>query len=95
VTTIRPPQRGPQQGSVCSGDRLRSLRRFRLLARRHAEHVAGFGDQPRTIAVGEQAVMADALEPFGQHMHQEPPDELIGGQRHCLEASGAVDAVIL
>ena len=31
-----------------------------------------------TLAAGEQATVADAVEACGQHMHQETADELVG-----------------
>ncbi len=36
------------------------------------------------VTVGEKADMADAMEPVGHGMQQEPPDELVGGQSHHL-----------
>ena len=37
-----------------------------------------------TAAVGEEAVMADAMKPAWQRVQQEAPDELVGGERHDL-----------
>ena len=45
-------------------------------------------------AVGEQAVMSDAVEALGRHMHQEAPDKLMRGQRHGLEAAQPLNAVV-
>ena len=39
--------------------------------------------------------MADAVEPLGQDVEQEPADELVGGQRHDLLPVGVTPAVIL
>ena len=47
------------------------------------------------MAVGEQAVVADAVEALGQHVQEEPADELVGGERHRLPAFGSVDAIVL
>ena len=38
------------------------------------------------MAVGEQAVMADAVEALGQDVKEEAADELVGGQGHGLMA---------
>ena len=46
-------------------------------------------------AAGEQAVVADAMEACGQHVHQETADELIRRERHDLVALGALDPVVL
>ena len=40
-------------------------------------HVVGAG------ASGEQAVVADAMEAFRQHVEEEAADELVGGERHA------------
>jgi hypothetical protein len=40
-----------------------------------AEQLAYLGEIGGAIAVGEQAVMADAMQPLGQHMHQELPNK--------------------
>lgn len=39
--------------------------------------------------------MADAVEAVGQHVDQEAPDELVGGQPHHLLPVTGLDAVIL
>src|SRR5215471_10607283 len=44
---------------------------------------------------GEQAVMADAVEAFGQHVDEEAADELVGGERHLLVSIAALDAIVL
>ena len=35
-------------------------------------------------AVGEETVVADAVETVGQHMDEEATDELVDGERHHL-----------
>src|SRR6476661_762473 len=45
------------------------------------------------MAVGEEADMADAMKPVRHGMQQEPPDELVGVERHDLGL--AVVAVVL
>ena len=37
------------------------------------------------MTVGKKAVVADAMEPIGEGVEQEPPDELVGSERHQLE----------
>ena len=44
---------------------------------------------------GEQPVVADAVEPLGQDVEQEAPDELVGRQRHRAVPRLPVVAVIL
>lgn len=39
--------------------------------------------------------MADAVQAFGQHMHQEPPDKFMRGERHSGVSAGALHPVIL
>jgi hypothetical protein len=39
--------------------------------------------------------MADAMEPFGQDVQQEAPDELVGRQRHGAVSGLSVAAVVL
>src|SRR5216684_2515980 len=46
-------------------------------------------------AFGEQAVVADAVEAFGQHVDEEAADELVCGKRHALVSIAALDAVVL
>src|SRR5262249_33425389 len=45
--------------------------------------------------LGEQAVMADAVQAFGQRVDEEAADELVGGERHTLVSIAALDAVVL
>ena len=44
---------------------------------------------------GEQAVVADAVQAFGQHVDEETADELVGLERHALVSIAALDAVVL
>jgi hypothetical protein len=44
--------------------------------RAHPGEVRGAG------TIGEEAVMADAVQPLGKRMHQEAPEELMRGQDH-------------
>ncbi len=44
---------------------------------------------------GEQAVVADAVQAFGQDVDEEAADELGGGERHLLVSIATVAAVVL
>jgi hypothetical protein len=46
-------------------------------------------------AFGEQAVVADAVEAFWQHVDQESADELAGSECHALASIAPLDAVVL
>jgi hypothetical protein len=61
----------------------------------HGEQLARVCDVVGARAFGEQAVMADAVEAFWQHVDEEAADELVGGERHGLVSLAALDAVIL
>jgi hypothetical protein len=41
------------------------------------EQLSGAGDVLGTLAAGEQAIVADAVEACGQHVHEEAADELV------------------
>src|SRR4249920_995220 len=60
----------------------------------NSERRADRGNVVCPTCVGEQAVMADAMEAARQHVHQEAPDELVGGKCHCLHASACVDPIV-
>src|SRR5215472_5187043 len=55
----------------------------------------GVSDVRLAGGAGEQSIVANAVEAFGQKVEQEAPDEFIGRQRHRAEALPAVAAVIL
>jgi len=42
-----------------------------------AKELAGQCDAAVSIAVGQEAIVTDAVEPVGQHMDQEAADELV------------------
>src|SRR4029077_5639763 len=52
-------------------------------------------DRLGAIRAGEQAVVADAMEAFGEHVDEEPADKLADVERHRRVAAGAFDLVIL
>ena len=89
---MRPPQHGQGCG-VAVLDRRRRL--GSAWEHWHGEQLAGSRDVVGAGAVGEQAVVADAVEAVRQHMDQEAADELVGCERHHLVALAAFGAVVL
>lgn len=71
---------------------------FRLRLARgggNTEQLSRLGDVLGTIAVGEQAVITNAVEALGKDVDQEAADELARRDRHGLEARCAVGAIVL
>ncbi len=52
-----------------------------ILGRRHLEQVPGAGEVLGAPAIGEQAVVADAVEAVGEHVDEEAADELVRCER--------------
>ena len=46
-------------------------------------------------AARQQSVVPDAMEPLGQNVQHEAPDELARGHSHRLVAAGPLDPVVL
>ena len=44
---------------------------------------------------GQQSIVADAVEPVRQNMHEEPTDELVRIKPHDLHSVSAFDPVVL
>ena len=65
------------------------------LLRRHLQQLACEGKIGVAAAVGQQAVVTDAVEAARQHMQQEAAHELAGLQRHRLVAGVALGSVVL
>ena len=63
--------------------------------RRRLEQGAGLGQVGGAGGVGEEAVVADAVEAGGQDVDQEAADELAGGEGHQLAPGLALGAVVL
>jgi hypothetical protein len=61
----------------------------------HGKQLARPSDVGGAIAVGEQSIVADAVQTLGQHVRQEAPNELVGWQRHGLIPVRPLDPVIL
>jgi len=53
------------------------------------------GDTGGAVAISEEAVVADAVLTFWEHMNQEPADELSRSQRHGGVPTRALNTVIL
>ena len=62
---------------------------------RHREQFARVRNVFGSVAVGEQPIVADAVEALRQHVDQEAADELVGGERHRLVAARPLDPIVL
>src|SRR4051812_15261106 len=62
---------------------------------RDGEQLACACDVVGAGSPGQQAVVADAMEPARHYMDQETADELVGCQRHRLVSIAAFDPVVL
>ena len=93
---MRPPQQG--QGCESVGGSLSPMASASVgfaLCRRHVEQLAGSGDVVGAPAIGEETVVADAMEAAGQHVDEEAADELVDGERHHLGPLAPLGAVVL
>ena len=61
---------------------------------RNAQELAKASDVGGPVAVGKQAIVADAMEALGEDVHQEAADELEGMERHCLPAIGLIAPIV-
>ena len=77
---------GPKDAGCGIGGRWRC----RLLQK----HANG-GDLGLAVGIGEQSVVADAMEAGRQHVQQEAAHELVGHQCHRFVARAALGAVVL
>ena len=59
------------------------------------EQLAGARDVVGALAAGEQAIVADAMEACGQHVHEKAANELIWRERHALVARATFEPVVL
>ena len=66
---------------VCFGHRFGVV----LFDLRHAEQVAAYSELFLAVAVPQEPVIANALEPVRQHVQQETPDEFPGAQGHRFD----------
>src|SRR5882757_5951448 len=73
--------------------RLAILRLLRIGGRLgDTKESASRSDVVSAVGVGEEPVVADAVEALGQHVQEEAPDELVRVKLHRLPAAWAVDA---
>src|SRR5215831_4810649 len=74
----------------CRSDRLASELSWR------SDQLASAGELlgARVTAIGEQAVVPDAMEALGQHVHEEPANELARLERHGCVPFGTLDAIV-
>ena len=87
MTTMRAPQRGHGQGATrgASGAVIRLL--LRVGGRRvGAEQCAGYCDVRGAVGVGEEPVVADAVEASGQHVQEKRRMNSCGSKPHRLPA---------
>ena len=59
------------------------------------DQLSGASDVRFAGGTGEQSVVADAMEPLGQDVEQEAPDEFVWRQRHRAVPRPSVAAVVL
>ena len=59
------------------------------------QQFARLGEMLAAPGIGEQAVVANAVEAAGQNVQQEAAHELVGAERHRLVARLARGAVVL
>ena len=82
------------------------MRQFRRLARIgccrtvclwrwNGEQLACSGDVVRTGAIGEQAVVTNAVEAAGQHVNEEAADELVVCEGHQLVSFVPFRSIVL
>src|SRR5664280_1230907 len=64
-------------------------------ASRHGQQLTDPCDIVGAGAMSEQAVVADAMEAARQHVDEEAPAELVGGERHDLLPLTTFGAVVL
>ena len=60
-----------------------------------SEQLAGTRDVVGAGGLGQQAVVADAVEALGQDVDEESADELVCGECHALVSVSALDSVVL
>ena len=88
---IGPPQHG-QAGTSVFAPRRSSWSLDLGRGGRHVQQLAAAREHGRPVAVGEQPVVADAVEPVREHVQQEAAHELAGGQAHHLRLRAAAAA---
>lgn len=61
---------------------------------RRIEQVAHPGQLPAAISIGQEAVVANAVEATGEYVQKKAPHELVRRERHRLLTRSAFGAVI-
>src|SRR5271170_4069898 len=59
------------------------------------EQLAGACDVVGASSLGEQAIVADAVQALGQDVDEEAANELVRCERHHLVAIGAFESIVL
>ena len=95
MTIIRPPQHGHGCGST-RGSSIAALGVSGCFGRDGtASSWRACAMFSARLPLAEQPIVSDAMEALRQHVDQEAPDELVGGQRHDLVAGWPFDPVVL
>ena len=81
------------EGGLAAGHRRR--RRRRRCGGDDVQQLACLGEMLAAAGVGEQAVVADAVEAAGQDVQQEAAHELVGLERHGLVPRAALGPIVL
>ena len=61
----------------------------------HVEQLPCSRELVLALAFGEETVVTDAMETGREHVDEKAADELVGSERHDLDACGSVEAVVL
>src|SRR5271166_4103930 len=93
ITIMRPPQRGHGQGSTRGASGAISGCWCGSAAGGATSRNARGGDVLGAVGVGEEPVVADAVEALGQHVQEKAPDELVRVKPHRLPAARTVAIV--
>ena len=90
------PRAEPRVGSgeggqeVAAGGRL-----WQQLRARGGEQISAEGEFGLAVTVGEEAVIADALQADGDYVLEEEADKVIGGDGHHFKAAGVAIIFVL
>ena len=96
MAIILPPKHGQGYEDDCaSPSSAASVSRARGCVSGTLRKLARSGDVLGPAAIGEQAVMADAVEPAGQHVGGQAAGELVDGECHHFGPLSLTGAVVL
>ena len=82
---------GARQEALIIGDFLHGV----IEDRRNLQELAEASDVVGAVAIGKQPIVTNAVEAFGENVHQKAPNELARGESHCLPAIGSIEPVVL